>query len=288
MFTSKKFELTVITPVYNRQDLLHRMLVNFTNLDYSDYRVQWLIVDDGSDQDVLVDLDIPNNLTIEIIRQKNSGKHVAINSALIRAKGSFTIIVDSDDFINQAQFDNILSTISNYGNDYSGFIGYNEDLNGLKLGNLIDTKKVLRKDDIFRIRGDYSRVVNTDVMKVTMFDVFSEEKFNTEINLWSKIHAKIDFKKIDKAFVTIEYQPDGLSSKYFDLLRSNPQGVISTVNNLNLLGYNFLISYKFISNHLSYLDKPYQSICNLYGLGYPKKAFLIILVILLRLVRGKI
>lgn len=288
MSISKKIELTIITAVYNRPTLLNRMVDNFSNIDYKDSIIQWVIVDDGSIPKIPLISDMPENIIIEIIRQPNSGKHVAINAALQVAKGDFTIIVDSDDFISQKQYENIMVAIDSHGDNYSGFIAYNEDINGIKFGNLSVVNNVLCKNDIFKIKGDYSRLVKTDIMRKCSFDVYENERFNTEINFWSKIHALTEFKVIETSFVTIEYQSDGLSSKYHDLIRSNPKGVFATLNTIIKLEYDFCNSYKFICNHLSYLDSPYILINQLNGLNVTKKVFVLFVVVLLRMLRGKI
>ncbi|MCI9702470.1 glycosyltransferase family 2 protein [Vibrio parahaemolyticus] len=287
MFTSKVFELTIITPVYNRLHLINRMANNFSKIDYKGWSIQWIIIDDGSEPELSLTFDMPESINVEIIRQENAGKHVAINTALPIANGLFTIIVDSDDFINQRQYENIQSSIKEYGDNYNGFIAYNENQDGLILGNLPRADKPFKKNDIFKIKGDYSRVVKTSIMSSCKFDVFDGEKFNTEINFWCKVHAKINFKVIEKAFVTIEYQPDGLSSKYHDLLRVNPKGLLTTINKIIFLGYDLRYYYKFICYHLSHLDNPYLFINKLHGLSFIIKTLVAITIFSLRMTRGK-
>lgn len=61
---------------------------------------EWLIVDDGSEDDTadlvgnwIKEADFP----IEYMKQSHAGKHIAWNHALQKAKGRFFIIADSDD-----------------------------------------------------------------------------------------------------------------------------------------------------------------------------------------------
>jgi glycosyltransferase involved in cell wall biosynthesis len=288
MCTLEKIKITIITPVYNRAELLNRMAMHLSKIDYKGYYVHWLIVDDGSDEKLSLNFSFPDNILVEIIRQENSGKHVAINNSLSYIKGEFSIIVDSDDYINQRQMDNIICTIEKYGEYYPCFIAYNENTLGIRLGDLSGYFPNIIKDDIFKIKGDYSRLIRSNIISKYRFDNYDGEKFNTEINLWSKIHAEFDFKIIDNSFVTIEYQPNGLSSKYRELIRNNPKGTLSTINTINNLGYDSLMAYKFICYHLSHL--PCNEFCkrNLSEFGFFRKEIIFLTAKVLKFFYGRV
>ena len=92
------YTFTVFTPTFNRSASIHRVYESLQSQTFHDF--EWLIVDDGSEDDTadlvenwIKEADFP----IEYMKQNHAGKHIAWNHALQRAKGRFFIIADSDD-----------------------------------------------------------------------------------------------------------------------------------------------------------------------------------------------
>lgn len=82
--------LTIFTPTYNRDNKLSRVYdsLKCQNCDY----FEWLIVDDGSKDhtEELVNSFIEEKkISIKYIKQNNSGKHIAYNTALCYAEGDY-------------------------------------------------------------------------------------------------------------------------------------------------------------------------------------------------------
>lgn len=89
---------TVFTPIYNRKDKIHRVWESLTQQTYKNF--EWIIVDDGSKDDVIPLLVSYKNqamFPVTILSQENSGKHIAWNRALEIAKGELFVPADSDD-----------------------------------------------------------------------------------------------------------------------------------------------------------------------------------------------
>lgn len=97
----KKFPLvTIITPTFNRADLLGETMESVLSQDYPN--VEYIVIDDGSD-------DNTDNVVKEFkkkkypgkklvyIKQKNIGETKAVNRGLSLAKGKYIAIVNSDD-----------------------------------------------------------------------------------------------------------------------------------------------------------------------------------------------
>ncbi len=92
------YTFTVFTPTFNRAASIHRVYESLQSQVFHDF--EWLIVDDGSEDDTadlvgnwIKEADFP----IEYMKQSHAGKHIAWNHALRKAKGRFFIIADSDD-----------------------------------------------------------------------------------------------------------------------------------------------------------------------------------------------
>ena len=90
--------VTVFTPTFNRAHTLHRVFESLTQQTFRDF--EWLVIDDGSTDNTqqLIDswtqaADFP----IRYFFQPNGGKHIAHNTALTLAEGTFLVIADSDD-----------------------------------------------------------------------------------------------------------------------------------------------------------------------------------------------
>ncbi|WP_291535060.1 glycosyltransferase family A protein [Bifidobacterium sp. UBA6881] len=92
------YTFTVFTPTFNRSASIHRVYESLQSQTFHDF--EWLIVDDGSEDDTA---DLVGNWTkeadfpIEYMKQSHAGKHIAWNHALQKARGRFFIIADSDD-----------------------------------------------------------------------------------------------------------------------------------------------------------------------------------------------
>ena len=101
--------LTLIVPCYNSAEYLNRCVDSL--LPGGD-RVQIILVDDGSTDEtgqMLDDYQAKNlNLDLEVVHQENAGHGGAINNGLRLAKGKYVKIVDSDDWLDQEAYKEVL------------------------------------------------------------------------------------------------------------------------------------------------------------------------------------
>lgn len=87
--------VSVITPTFNRAELLKETVGSILNQSFEDF--EYIVVDDGSTdhtQDVLGSFRDPR---IQVISQSNQGEVSAINNAWAIARGRYIAIVSSDD-----------------------------------------------------------------------------------------------------------------------------------------------------------------------------------------------
>ena len=69
---------------------------------------EWIIVDDGSTDDIdeiIKSYQNEDRILIRFIKQENGGKHRAINNGVLHAKGELFYIVDSDDYLTKDSID---------------------------------------------------------------------------------------------------------------------------------------------------------------------------------------
>lgn len=106
----KKLKIGIVTPLYNRSDLITR-LYNSIKDNKRSYKYQWLIVDDCSTDDsykIAKALKNTNDLDIKIVKhQSNKGKNEAMNTAYdnIDQYCNWYVEIDSDDYFIDGFFE---------------------------------------------------------------------------------------------------------------------------------------------------------------------------------------
>lgn len=112
-------KLSIITPVYNREDCIERCIDSVIKAIGSTTKgdVEQIIVDDGS-KDRTADRIRPYTEKYTHIHferfPKNKGTNAARNAAIAAATGDFCIILDSDDFFVDSALETIFSTLELY------------------------------------------------------------------------------------------------------------------------------------------------------------------------------
>lgn len=103
--------ITVIIPVYNVEKYLSRCLESIITQTYS--HLQIICVNDGSTDNSLIILEEyqKKDKRIEIITQENLGLSEARNTGLTQARGSYVSFIDSDDWIDNTFYENLITAI---------------------------------------------------------------------------------------------------------------------------------------------------------------------------------
>lgn len=224
-------KFTIFTPTYNRKELLKNLYESLKNQTYKDF--EWIIVDDGSSDGTELSvrqfLD-EKILDIKYFYKENGGKQRAYNYGVEKARGELFICLDSDD----KYVDNALETILKYWKKYEN----NREIAGMgylsiyENGEVIGTKfpkdeMIATQFDIYnkyKVKGDKGLMFRTKILKQFPFPVFKGEKFTTEAVVYNRISEKYKMLYVNEKIEIKEYQGDGLTSKYNDLLMRNPQG----------------------------------------------------------------
>ena len=251
--------ISIITPTYNRGyilDKLYNSLLKQTNKNF-----EWIIVDDGS-QDNTEDLvkKWNSDFPIRYFKQKNGGKHRAVNKGVPLAKFKYIFIVDSDDYLPNDSIENVEKMILSIENEknFAGVAGLRIYPDGIPIGNFpkkiksfIDATSLER--DKYKITGDKAEVFKKEILLKYPFPEIEEENFISEGISWMKIAA--DGYKIRWFPIPIyigEYLEDGLS-KSKNLALKNFKGYtlltkISLKHTKNLNKFMIVARYIDISN----------------------------------------
>jgi glycosyltransferase involved in cell wall biosynthesis len=225
--------VTVFTPVYNRAYIIHQLYQSL--LRQTVYDFEWLIVDDGSTDNIeeLVSgwIACTRKFTIRFYRQLNGGKHRAVNRGVCLAKGDAFLIVDSDDYLT----DDAISTVAKYWGQikdnpkFAGIAGLRMHEDMQVIGGKPYFDEYVDATNLDRgkhgLEGDKAEVYKTDVLKAFPFPEFEGEQFVTEAVVWNKIaYCGYEIRWFNKGIMICDYLGDGLTAKGASLFVQNPKG----------------------------------------------------------------
>ena len=250
-------KFTIFTPTFNRKELLEKLYKSLQKQTYKDF--EWLIVDDGSadgTKEKVEEFLSEKKLDIKYYFKENGGKQRAYNFATDKANGELFICLDSDD----EYVENGLETILKYWKKYEK----NSDIAGMGylstypnrevIGSSFPEKEMISTQfDIYnkyRVKGDKGLMFRTEIIKKYKFPVFDDEKFITEAVVYNRICEKYKMVYVNEKIEIKEYQEDGLTAKYNNLLLRNPKGQALYHNEINSQKLSF--KQKVLNNAVYY------------------------------------
>ena len=226
--------VTILTPAYNRKELLERLYHSLKKQTLSDF--QWLIVDDGSldgTKECVQRFQKENSVDTHYIWQENAGKHCALNKAIPLIESELTFIVDSDDYLPEEAVEIILSYHQKYKNT-EGLCGYSF-LRCYEDGR-VNTAYFKKDEEIAsyleiringRIGGDKAEVFFTRILQQFPFPEFKGEKFLPEDLVWMKMSESYQMVHINKCVYISEYLEGGLTKSGRSMKIHSPKGMVA-------------------------------------------------------------
>ena len=250
-------KFTIFTPTFNRKELLEKLYKSLQKQTFKDF--EWLIVDDGSadgTKEKAEEFLSEKKLDIKYYFKENGGKQRAYNFATDKANGELFICLDSDD----EYVGNGLETILKYWKKYEknsniAGMGYLSTYpNREVIGSSFPEKEVISTQfDIYNkygVKGDKGLMFRTEIIKKYKFPVFDDEKFITEAVVYNRICEKYKMVYVNEKIEIKEYQEDGLTAKYNNLLLRNPKGQALYHNEINFQNLSF--KQKVLNNAVYY------------------------------------
>lgn len=246
---NRNSKITIFTPTFNRSYTLEKLYKSLTNQTYKEF--EWVVVDDGSTDDTerLMQCFIEKqDILIRYIKQKNGGKHRAINRGLKEAEGELFFIVDSDDYLPPNSLEYVIMYYDKIKNDKSiaGVVGLKCYENNTVVGTTRDIESIICNSFDYRfkfnIKGDRAEIIKTSIFREFPFPEFKGENFVAESIVWNKIASQYKLLYFNKNIYICEYLLDGLSKKSAQLRKSNPIGATTLYS--ELASYNIPISQK--------------------------------------------
>lgn len=160
----KKPMISIILPVYNVEDYLRECLESLLAQTYKNFEL--IIINDGSTDNSLSIINEYENKfeQIKIITQKNKGLSEARNAGYSSIKGKYTYFLDSDDFILEETFENLISLAEDNQLDLVKFDAYSFTEKNLdfKMTNY-SSKKYLQENKVYN-RNEYLKAIEKNFM----------------------------------------------------------------------------------------------------------------------------
>ena len=226
--------ITVLTPSYNRGDLLKNLYQSLREQIFDDF--EWIVVDDGSTDstsEIITHFKEDKKIVIKYIKQSNGGKHTAINAGVKISTGELIIIVDSDDTLPK---DSLLIINNQYlkireDATVGGVCGLMAHHDNIVIGNcnLLPQGNISSIDMRFKygFLGDVCEVFKTDVLREFPFPEIYNEKFCPEDLVWNRIARKYTLYFFNQVVYYRDYLDGGLTSKIVKIRMKSP--IASTI-----------------------------------------------------------
>ena len=250
-------KFTIFTPTFNRKELLEKLYKSLQKQTFKDF--EWLIVDDGSadgTKEKVEEFLSEKKLDIKYYFKENGGKQRAYNFATDKANGELFICLDSDDEYVENGLETILKYWKKYekNNNIAGMGYLSTYPNREVIGSSFPEKEMVSTQfDIYNkygVKGDKGLMFRTKIIKKYKFPVFDDEKFITEAVVYNRICEKYKMAYVNEKIEIKEYQEDGLTAKYNNLLLRNPKGQALYHNEINSQKLSF--KQKVLNNAVYY------------------------------------
>lgn len=124
--------ISVVIPLYNKEQIIEKSLNSVLSQDYDDFEV--VIVNDGSTDRSVEIVKAIDDSRIRLIEQENGGPSKARNTGIKNANGEWIVFLDADDELTESALKNMMVDVDKYPEaDIIDFNGYIRSDNGLSL-----------------------------------------------------------------------------------------------------------------------------------------------------------
>ena len=195
--------ITILTPTYNRCDLLSQIYQSLCQQTSPDF--EWVIVDDGSQDgtgDVVDGMLEAANFPLHYFYKENGGKHTALNFGVRKAKGELVLILDSDDQLPPNAVENIEKAYAEVRGDeaFAGVCGYMAHRDGQVIGSPVIDSDINTMDLRYQlgVGGDMAEVFRKDILLKYPFPEIKGERFCPEVLVWNRIAQNYKMRVFSK------------------------------------------------------------------------------------------
>lgn len=189
---------TIVTATYNRRRTLKRTYESVRAQTFKNF--EWIIVDDGSTDGTEEDVKTwiaENSFPIRFFYQENGGKPSALNRAFEHAKGTYGVVLDSDDEILPHALETFLKLWESIPKDIepslSSVVVNCHDQNEQLIGTVFP-KSPLYSEPIevrlkYKVKGDKFSALKVNIIQQYPFPIY-KGKSAYEDSIWMEIGKK--------------------------------------------------------------------------------------------------
>jgi len=199
---------SIITATYNREVRLERAYQSVVSLTSRNF--EWLVIDDGSSDGTKSQVEKwrgEADFPIHYVYQENAGKHSALNRAVQMAKGTYSVILDSDDELLSDTLEKFAKMWAQVPPEsmalVSSVVGNCQDQNGELIGTVFpqsplvsDSLEVRLK---YKVKGDKMSSIKLEIWRQFPFPTFEQKGSLYEDVVWfemSKHYKEVYFNEI--------------------------------------------------------------------------------------------
>ena len=166
--------LSIIVPVYNVNKYLDKCIQSILSSSYNN--IELLLIDDGSTDNSLIICKkwAQTDNRIQVIHQDNSGAGAARNKGLEIAQGDFITFVDSDDYIDQNMYFELIKH-------------FDDDV------DIVECDYVLAYDDYAHFKQDNNLIEHFSMKEAMKLHI--EDKMFKQL-IWNKVYRKSILKNV--------------------------------------------------------------------------------------------
>lgn len=212
--------ISVLTPTYDRAHTLPRLHESLVAQTFRSF--EWVILDDGSEDHtpaLVQEWISAGDMEITYRRQANSGKHVAVNRGIELARGAFTTIVDSDDWLVPQSLEQMLACWNGIQAElrpsFSGVVGLSAYEDGRVIGDRYPADPLdcdpVELTYFYGVTGDKHGLFRTDVYREFPFPFEDLRSYVAESLVWNRMALKYQERHVNQVFLIKEYQPGGIT-----------------------------------------------------------------------------
>lgn len=224
-------KISVLTPTFNRANLLDRLYKSLIKNKKYIQDIEWLIMDDGSKDNtksVVGKFKEDNKIEIKYYYQENQGKMIAINKLARQATGDFIIDCDSDDYFTEDAFKIVKEAFeeNKEEKDIYALCFLKYDQKGRNMGNNFKKQKTTMFDLYFKEgeTGEKALVFFSNIRKQYKHQLENNERFVTEARMYHKMDEKYQMICVNKPIMICEYQDEGYTKNISKQFKENPNG----------------------------------------------------------------
>ena len=224
-------ELTILTPVYNRAQLLKNCYTSLLAQTCFDF--EWIVVNDGSTDNTaevmhgIIESEKP--FPIQYIEKENGGKHTALNAAHPYIRGKYVLILDSDDTLTDDAVEIALLAWKKWDNNPDvGIVtllkGKDREHPNCYAADENVPVDILAYPRICPVSTDACEVIRTELFLKYPFPVFEGEKFLAETALWGRVSMTHKCVYVNRVVYLCDYLDGGLTKAGRAMRIRNPRG----------------------------------------------------------------